>query len=55
MLPFLAISEIGKKAASVLWNRRLSDLAREWLTTDDGRAGVRPLGSTRIGTGGRFF
>ena len=54
-LPVHAFFFVGKYTAHAIWNERLLDRAKAWLTTAEGRAGIRPLGSTSIGTGGRVF
>ena len=46
---------VGKYVAYGIWNLRLLDRAKALSTTADGRAGVRPLSSTHIGTGARLF
>ena len=46
---------IGKYVAHGIWNLRLLDRAKALSPTADGRAGVRPLSSTQIGTGARLF
>ena len=54
-LPFRFFFSIDKYVANGIWNQRLIDRAKALLTTADGRAGVRPLASTQIGTGGHVF
>ena len=55
LAPLMVMSEGAETVAGAIWDRRLLDSIEELLTTADGRAGIRPLGSTRIGTGARFF
>lgn len=54
-LPFHLIFVAGETVASAVWEERILDRARVWLTTADGRAGIRPLASTQVGTGARLF
>jgi hypothetical protein len=54
-LPFHLIFVAGETAAGAVWEERIIDRTRAWLTTADGRAGIRPLASTQIGTGARLF
>ena len=55
LAPLMLVSEGAEILAGAIWDRRILDRVEELLTTADGHAGVRPLGSTRIGTGARFF
>lgn len=48
---FLAL-EYG---VSAIWEDRIFDRYKAWLTTTDGRAGVRPLANSTSGAGIRFF
>ena len=50
-----SVFSLGKYLAYAIWNLRLLDRAKALSTTADGRAGVRPLSSTHIGTGARLF
>jgi len=54
-LPFHLVFVAGEIAAGAVWEERVLDRARAWLTTTDGRVGIRPLASTRIGAGAHIF
>ena len=54
-LPFDLLLTASEFAVAAVWEQRLLDRFKSWLTTADGRLGVRPLASTSIGTGARLF
>ena len=54
-LPFDLLLTVSEFAIAALWEERLLDQFKGWLTTADGRLGVRPLASPSIGTGARLF
>ena len=54
-LPFHLVFYAGRQTAGAIWEKRVLDHVRAWLTTADGRAGIRPLASTQVGTGARIF
>lgn len=54
-VPFYGLSCASGKVVAAVWEERLLDRVKTWLTTADGRAGIRPLASTHIGTGARVF
>jgi len=54
-LPFFVAINLARETATQIWERRLLDRVKAGLTTADGRAGIRPLASTQIGTGARVF
>ena len=55
---YLPISVLGfgaRHAATVIWEERLLDRLKGYLTFAGGRAGVRPLANSLSGGGARFF
>lgn len=54
-LPVHGALYAGAWTVSTLWERRVLDRMKEVLTTADGRAGLRPLSNTGVGTGFRLF
>ena len=54
-LPFHVVLKGSEYAVGAIWERRLLDRVKDWLTTADGRAGIRPLSNTGVGTGARLF
>jgi hypothetical protein len=54
-LPFHLGFAVGGYAISAIWEERLLDRAKAWLTTADGRTGIRPLANTNLGTGVYLF
>ena len=54
-LPFHVVLKGSEYAVAAIWEKRLLDHIKDWLTTADGRAGIRPLSNTGIGTGARLF
>ena len=53
--PFHLTSYAAGVAFSAVWEHRILDRIKTWLTTADGRAGIRPLSNTHVGTGARLF
>ena len=54
-MPFHLVTYATKHTASGIWEQHLLDRIKVWLTTADGRIGIRPLASTEIGSGARVF
>ncbi len=53
--PFHLLFVGGRYGAHLVWEVRFIDRLEEWLTTSDGRIGIRPLSNTDIGSGFRLF
>jgi len=53
--PFFVLFYGGGQLATAVWEQRVIDRAKALLTTADGRAGVRPLSNTNLGSGVRLF
>jgi len=53
--PVYVASYATGMALSAVWEHRILDRMKTWLTTADGRAGIRPLSNTHVGTGARVF
>jgi hypothetical protein len=53
--PFFGLFYLRGQLVTAVWERRVIDRARELLTTADGRAGVRPLSNTSLGSGVLLF
>ena len=54
-VPFFIVFYTTRQVAEAIWEKRALDRIEGWLTTADGRAGIRPLSSTSIGSGVRLF
>ena len=53
--PFHLLFVGGRYGAHLVWEVRFIDRLKGWLTTEDGRIGIRPLSNTDIGSGFRLF
>ena len=53
--PFHLLFVCGRYGAHLVWEVRFIDRLKDWLTTEDGRIGIRPLSNTDIGSGFRLF
>jgi hypothetical protein len=54
-LPFHLVSTVVEFTAQAVYDHHVLDRARAWLTTEDGRAGIRPMTGTDSGGGARVF
>ena len=54
-LPMGVVGFVGRKGFTLLYEERIINRLRSYLTFFDGRAGIRLLSSSGVGSGGRIF